>query len=175
MLPSETKRVISYSFRIDNETHPLLEEEARQKQVSVNVLLNQIAREHFIRKKFEKIGCVQITKDILREVFDLADESQLIKRAEKLGSAHAAEYIQFLYRDVNKSNAIKFLDLLFGRFQGFQHEIHGSTHSFSILHDLNEKYSIFVKAFVKSFCETMFNEPAKIQTTARTIMFSFSI
>lgn len=174
MLASDTRKTIPYSFRIDNEIYSQLETEANKKDISVNTLLNQITREYFFKKNFEKIGCIPVPLDVLRDIFDSADEKALLKKADKLGSNHATEYVQSLYNDINKNTAIQFLDVWFGRFPKFEHKIHGSIHSYSIQHDINEKYSVFMKEFVKSFCETMLREPVKIQTTQRMITFSFS-
>lgn len=174
MLASDTRKTIPYSFRIDSEIYPQLESEASKKDLSINALLNQVAKEYLFKKNFEKIGCMPVPLDILKDVFDSADEKSLLKKAAKLGSNHATEYVQSLYHDINKNTAIQFLDVWFGRFPKFEHKIHGSIHSYSIQHDINEKYSIFMKGFVKSFCETILCEPVKIQTTQRMITFSFS-
>lgn len=176
MLASESgRKTIPYSFRIDNEIYLELESEARKNNISINMLLNQISKEHLFSKNYEKIGCMLVPIDVMRDVFDSTNEKLLIKNASKLGSNHATEYIQLLYHNVTKQTATQFLDMWFRRFHGFEHKIHGSIHSFSILHDINEKYSLFMKEFVKSFCETILHEPVKIQTTQRTITFSFSV
>ncbi|MEO9308477.1 MAG: hypothetical protein ABI342_09245 [Nitrososphaera sp.] len=174
MLTKENNKTIPYSFRIDNEVYLELESEARKKSVSINSLLNQVTKDYFFKKNFEKLACIPVPLDILRDVFDSADENILAKKADKLGSNHAIEYVQSLYHDMTKATAIKFLDVWFGRFSKFEHEIHGSTHSYSVQHDINEKYSVFMKEFVKSFCETILRVPVKIQATQRMITFSFS-
>jgi hypothetical protein len=174
LFASDAGKTIPYSFRIDSELYPKLESESNKKDVSINVLLNQIAKEYFFKKNFEKIGCIPVPLDIFRDIFDSADEKALVKKADKLGSNHATEYVQSLYGDIHKDSAIQFLDVWFGRFPRFEHKIHGSMHSYSIQHDINEKYSVFMKGFVKSFCETVLREPVKIYTTQRMITFSFS-
>lgn len=176
MLANESgRKTIPYSFRIDPETYPELESEAKENNISMNVLLNDISKEHLFSKNYEKIRCMLVPIDVMRSAFDCTNEKLLVKNANKLGSNHATEYIQLLYHNVTKQTATQFLDIWFRRFRGFEHKIHGSIHSFSILHDINEKYSIFMKEFVKSFCETILHEPVKIQTTQRTITFSFSV
>ena len=75
MLTNENRKTVPYSFRIDSEIYPLLENEARLKEISLNVLLNQIGKEHIFRQKFKKIGCVLTPKDVLREIFDGTDKN----------------------------------------------------------------------------------------------------
>lgn len=175
MLANENKKAIPYSLRIDTEVYPLLEEEARHKEISLNILLNQVAKEHIFRQKFKKIGCVPTPKDVLREVFDDTDQKRLTKIANRLGSKHAIEYMQLFHHDVVKITAVEFLDMWFKRFPESEHNVHGLIHHFSVRHDISEKYSAFECEFVRSFAETMLHEPVKIETTARTITFSFAL
>ena len=175
MLANENRKTIPYSFRIDSETYSLLEGEARHKEISLNILLNQVTKEHIFRQKFKKIGCVLTPKDVLREIFDDADKKILVKIANKLGSKHAMEYMQLFYHDMAKITAIEFLEMWFKRFPESEHKIHGLIHSFSVHHDISEKYSAFECEFVRSFAESILHEPVKIESTARTIIFSFAI
>lgn len=175
LLADENRKTIPFSFRMNSEIYHPLEEEARQKEISLNTLLNQMGKEHLFRQKFKKIGCVPTSKDVLREVFDDTDNEALGRIASKLGSKHAVEYMQMLCHDISKINALEFLEMWFKRFPEYEHKIHGSVHSFSIRHDISEKYSAFECEFVRSFAETMLHEPVKTETTARTITFSFDI
>lgn len=173
MLASQNfKRSIHYSCRIDTDTYQFLDVEARQKSISMNNLMNQVAREHVIKKNFEKIGSALTCKDALRGVFDIANDKQLIKLATKLGSSNAVDYVGMLYHDVNKDTVLKFLDLWGSRFYGYEHKNHDGTHQFSIPHDVNEKYSVFTKEFIMSFVESTINTPLKIQSSPRTVTFS---
>ena len=160
---------------MDSEIYPPLEYEARQKEISLNTLLNQMGKEHLFRQKFKKIGCVLTPKDVLREVFDGVDTKTLAKIANKIGSKHAIEYMQMFNHDMAKITAVEFLEMWFKRFPESEHKVHGLVHSFSVRHDINEKYSAFECEFVRSFAETLLHEPVKIESTPRTITFSFAI
>ena len=175
MLVTQNRKTIPYSFRIESEIYPVLEGEARQKEISLNTLLNQIGKEHLFRQKFKKIGCVLTPKDVLRELFDCTDTKTLAKIANNLGSKHAIEYMQMFYHDIAKTTPVEFLEMWFKRFPESEHKVHGSVHSFSIHHDINKNYSAFECEFVRSFAATILHEPVKIESTPRTITFSFAI
>ncbi|MGH2612726.1 MAG: hypothetical protein ACRDFB_06710 [Rhabdochlamydiaceae bacterium] len=110
----------------------------------------------------------------LKGVFDIANDKQLIKLATKLGSNNAVEYVNILYHNINKITVLKFLDLWGHRFYGYEHKNHDETHMFSIQHDINEKYSVFMKELITSFLESAINEPVKVQSTSRAVMFSIT-
>ncbi len=175
MLASQNKKTIPYSFRIDSEIYPDLEAEARSKEISLNILLNQMSKEHLFRQKFKKIGCVLTPKDVLREIYEGIDSKTMAKIANKLGSKHAIEYMQMFNHDVTKTNPVEFLEMWFKRFPESQHKVNGSIHYFSAHHDINEKYSDFECEFVRSFAEAILHEPVKIESSPRTIAFSFAI
>ncbi|MDE1767677.1 MAG: hypothetical protein KGI27_15600, partial [Thaumarchaeota archaeon] len=137
-------------------------------------MLNQVGSEYIYKKNFEKIGSVITCKDVLRGVFDMATDRQLIKLAAKLGSTNAVEYVRMLYHDINKDIVLEFLDMWGRRFSGYEHRIHGKVHSFSLPHDINEKYSVFMKEFITTFLESALNEPVKVQSTSRTVTFSIT-
>jgi hypothetical protein len=175
LLANENRKTIPYSFRIESEIYPMLEEESRQKAISLNTLLNQIGKEYLFRQKFKKIGCILTPKDVLREVFDGMDTKMLVNIANKLGSKHALEYMHLFYHDITKTTAIEFLEMWFKRFPESEHKVHGSTHFFSVHHGINEKYSAFQCEFIQSFTATLLHEPVKMESTPRTIIFSFVI
>ncbi|HEX5457130.1 MAG TPA: hypothetical protein VFX64_01950 [Candidatus Nitrosotalea sp.] len=165
-------RSIHYSCRLDTEIYRFLADEAGQKSISMNNLLNHMTREYVMKKNFEKIGSVLMCKDVARGVFDMANDKQLIKLAEKLGSNNAVDYVGMLYHDIDKDAILQFLDLWGRRFHGYEHKNDDNVHSFSIPHDINEKYSIFMKKFITSFVESTINESTKVQSTSRVVTFS---
>jgi hypothetical protein len=46
---------------------------------------------------------------------------------------------------------------------------------FSILHDINEKYSTFLMELIKSLIDSTIHEPIKFKTSQRTLMFSIAL
>jgi predicted DNA-binding ribbon-helix-helix protein len=171
-IPDEDSKSVHYSCRLNTTVYRFLVDEAEQKNISMNNLLNQIASEYVLKKNFEKIGSTLMCKDVLKGVFEMADDKNLIKFASKLGSNNALEYVEMLYHDINKVNVLKFLDLWSRRFYGYEHKNHDNIHKFSIPHDINTKYSVFAKEFITSFVESSIKKPVKIQSTSRAVIFS---
>lgn len=166
---------IHYSCRLDTDLYRFLVDEAEQKNVSMNNMLNQVAREHVIKKNFEKIGSTLMCKDVTREVFEMATNKNLVDLGARFGSSNAINCVGTLYHDINKDTVLKFLDLWGSRFYGYEHRNHDGMHRFSIPHDINEKYSIFTKEFIMSFVESTINIPVKIQSTQQTVTFSLAV
>ena len=175
MLDEDLKKSVHYSCRLDYNLYQFLSTDAKYKNVSMNNMLNQVAREYVFKKDFEKIGSTLICKDALRGVFEMAEDKKLLDLGTRLGSGNAIGYVGILYHDVTKDTALKFLDLWGSRFSGYEHRNHGELHRFSIPHDINEKYSMFTKEFITSFVESAINEPVKVQSNHRTVTFSLAV
>lgn len=174
MIDDDSKS-IHYSCRLDTVIYRFLADEAEQKNISLNNLLNHVGREYVVKKNFEKIGSTLMCKDVIRGIFDIANDKQLVKLATELGSNNAIDYVGMLYHDISKDTALRFLDLWGCRFYGYEHKNHDKVHRFSIPHDINEKYSVFAKEFIMSFVESTINTPVKIQSSPRTVTFSLAV
>lgn len=169
------KRPVAHTFRIETNLYEQLEAESRKKNISINTLLNQIAREHIIKANFDKIDSVIMPKDVLREMFELIDENDVIQLAKKIGTHNVVEYVRLVYGDINKYTILQFLEMWSSRFSEYEHKNHGSVHWFSVQHDVNEKYSIFLAELIKSLIDGTIKEPINVQTSQRTMMFQLAL
>lgn len=169
------KRPVFHTFRIETDSYEQLEKEAKKKNISINVLLNQIIKEHAFKVNFDKIDFLLTPKDVLKSLFEIIDEKDIIYLGKKIGSHDAIEYMRLLYDDINKNTILQFLDMWSSRFLGYEHKNHGSTHWFSVPHGINAKYSLFLAEFIKSLIDCTIKEPVKIQTSQRTMIFQVAL
>ncbi|MEM3158720.1 MAG: hypothetical protein QXN83_08295 [Nitrososphaerales archaeon] len=171
-----SKRPVKHSFRIEPENYEYLQAEAERRGISLSGLVNQIVKEYVVNKHFDRIGSVPMPKDVLREIFDVAQTDLLVEGVRKIGSNDAVEYVGTLYHDINNDSVLKFLDLWFSRFPNYEHRNHSAKHSFSVTHDINEKYSKYIKELVSALVEKTMGRPVRfIQITPRSITFSIDI
>ena len=93
--------------------------------------------------------------------------------ARTLGKNSAREHILFLFRQANLATVIRFLDFWGGHFEAWDHHYDGRRHLFTMHHDVNLNYSIFVKEYVLSILETVAPRPAEFDISPNSISFSF--
>ncbi len=176
LLVDTIQRLIHYSLRIEPDLHELLERESKRKRISLNNLLNHIVRQYVVNESFERIASVPMPKDVLREIFGIAQDDILAERARKIGSKNAVEYVGIFFHAINEDAALQFLDVWFSRFPGYEHRHRGNMHSFSVPHDINEKFSLYTKELVSAFVESTMKKLVKfIQITPRAITFSIEV
>lgn len=103
------------------------------------------------------------------------DEESLIEIAKQLGSM-AREYVLYIFHQVNRATLLEFLSLYFSRFNSYEHKIYGETHLFAVDHDINAKYSVFMKEFLKAFIEPIISKKIEFsEPTPNVISFSFDL
>ncbi len=169
------QKLVPYSFRIEHDMYQLLEQEAERRSISINNLLNRMVREYMTYRTFSRMRQMRIPMDIVREVFDAIEKDRIEELARKIGSNNLVEYVGSLYHEINKDTSLRFLDVWFGRFI-YEHRVHGTTHSFSVRHDINENYSLYTKELVRSFVNATIGKPVKmVQITPRTVTFSLEL
>jgi hypothetical protein len=116
-----------------------------------------------------------MSKEILRAWLNKIEERELIIQAKDFGSS-CVEFIVYLFGEVNGNNMIKFLEILFSRFQSYQHHIENKTHSFHINHDICMNYSIFYSELLRALIEPIIKCPIKVKSiTQKMIIISFDI
>src|SRR5207245_4101393 len=86
---------------------------------------------------------------------------------------YARDHILFLVRQPTLATVIRFLYFCGGHFQAWDHHYDGRRHLFTMHHDVNLNYSIFVKEYVLSILETVAPRPAEFDISPNSISFSF--
>jgi hypothetical protein len=168
-------RSIPYSFRIGEEALSVIVGEAIRTGTPPSGLISQIVTNYARRDMyFHKLGFLPTSKDLLRLCFDKMDEESLIQVARQLGSM-AREYVLYFFHHVNRATLLEFLTLWFSTFNSYEHKIYGETHLFVVDHDINEKYSVFMKEYLKAFIEPIISKKIEFELTPNVISFSFEL
>ncbi len=173
--PSRT-RSIPFTFRIGEEVLSVIVGEAIRTDTSPSGLISQIVTNYARRDMyFHKLGFLPTSKNFLRLCFDKTDEESLIEVGKQLGSM-AREYVLYIFHHVNRATLLEFLTLWFSTFNSYEHKMYGETHLFVVDHDINAKYSVFMKEFLKAFIEPIISKKIESwELTPNVISFSFEL
>jgi hypothetical protein len=169
-------RLVHLGFRIDEDVLNGIKKAAKRTETTVSNQTNKILRDWITRDAyFQELGFIPMSKEILRAWLNKIEERELIIQAKDFGSS-CVEFIVYLFGEVNGNNLIKFLEILFSRFQSYQHHIENKTHSFHINHDICMNYSIFYSELLRALIEPIIKCPIKVKSiTQKMIIISFDI
>lgn len=130
---------------MDKEVYSILSEHARDQGISINSLLNSIAKRHLTWERFAgDIGFIPITKRTLKKIFRELEDEKISTIAVDVGGVVPRELAFFTYGKMDFENLIKILEINGTRFGSVRHITNNNHHSLIIHHGIGEKFSKFL-------------------------------
>ena len=181
----QSKKTRSVTFRLDSSVIDELQSEADNREISLNVLVNQVLKRYSEWDRFEnKIGMMPVPKIILSSLIDKAIavakssgikdvdryRDEIIKQAAQLAFGLMKDSVLFMKRQYNLWVVLSVLEE-YMKVSGIKadHKLEGSRkHVFIIQHELGENWSLFTKELLALIFQNLANVRAEISTTPNT-------
>ena len=182
---SHSRKTRSVTFRLDSTVIDELQTEADNREISLNVLVNQVLKRYSEWDRFEiKMGMMPVPKVILSSLIDKAISvakssgikdidryrDEIIKQAAQLAFGLMKDSVLFMKRQYNLWVVLAVLEE-YMKVSGIKadHKIEGSRkHVFIIQHELGENWSLFTKELLGLIFQNLANVRAEISTTPNT-------
>src|SRR2546430_6126371 len=163
------------SFRIDSSLRANLEEEAKKNRTSLNTLVSQILFRYADWWRYSgRLGLIPVSKDLLRDVFKSLDKPELEDLGKRFAETSGREHVLYLYQQISLGTILQFLDLWSSHFDAYDHRYDGKMHFYTVHHDVNLNFSIFVKEFVTTMIRETVPRTVKFETIGpNSVTFSF--
>jgi len=171
----ETTR--SITFRFPTKLVKGLESEAKQKNISLNVLVKQLLEKYMEWDRFgDKIGMIPIPKKILESL----GEDMTGKDVNKIISIiipTIQDNVMFMKGGFDLPRCIETLeDYMRASGMKSDHRVDGPNHSFIIQHELGMKWSLFTEQLLKEIFHTFVPDKNLIcKTTESTIIATIAL
>lgn len=179
----------SITFRLDSEAVDRLQKEADNREITLNVLVNQVLKRYNEWDAMEiKLGMMPVPKLLLTTLIDksifIARQAgikdveryrdEIVKEAAKIAFDLMKDSVLFMK---NKYNLWVVLAVLqeYMKVSGIKsdHRMEGSgKHIFVIQHELGENWSLFTKELLSMIFENLANVKAEISVTRNTTIAS---
>lgn len=182
---SQSKKTRSVTFRLDSSVIDELQAEADNREISLNVLVNQVLKRYSEWDRYEtKIGMMPVPKVILSSLIDKAIavakssgikdvnhyRDEIIKQAAQLAFGLMKDSVLFMKRQYNLWVVLSVLEE-YMKVSGIKadHKLEGGRkHVFIIQHELGENWSLFTKELLALIFQNLANVRADISTTSNT-------
>jgi hypothetical protein len=179
------RKTRSVTFRIDASVIDELQSESDNREISLNVMVNQILKRYAEWDRYEnKIGMMPVPKVILSSLVDrcmiLAKHAgvkdldtyraEIIRQAAKTAFELMKDSVLYMKKQYNLWVVLSVLEE-YMKVSGIKadHKIEGSRkHIFVINHELGENWSLFTKELLRLIFENLANVKAEISTTPNT-------
>ena len=163
------------SFRIDSSLRANLEDEAKKNRTSLNTLVSQILSRYADWWRYAgRLGLIPVSKDLLRDVFKSLDKPELEDLGKRFAETSGREHVLYLFQQVSLGTILQFLDLWSSHFDAYEHRYDGKMHFYTVHHDVNLNFSIFVKEFVSTMIMGTVPRTVRFETVGpNSVTFSF--
>ena len=168
----KSKKTRSVTFRLDSSVIEELQHEADQKEISLNVSVNQILKRYCQWDRYEsRIGMMPVPKIILSSLIDKAISiakangmqniepyrDEIIKQAAGLAFTLMKDSVLYMKKNYNLWMVLSVLEE-YMKVSGIKsdHKIEaGRKHVFLIQHELGENWSLFTKELLTLIFENL--------------------
>ncbi len=167
----------SISYRLPSKLLESLETEARQKNISHNVLVKQILQKYVSWERFsEKIGMVPVPQKILQSLGGRLSHQEILEIIDALFIT-IKDSVMFMKGGYDLKRTIETLeDYMRNSGMESDHRVEGDLHHFVIQHKMGMQWSIFTELLLRRvFAEFEKEMELKFQTTESTVIATISL
>jgi hypothetical protein len=174
---SNSKKTVLKTMRISDYINTLLEKDADSKGISVNALISMIMTKYAEWDRYiERFGGITIKPQAFKEILEVVDEAKLIEIAKRSGSRFPKEFVLFWFKKANLETYLETLKLAF-KYKGYARyelETDGSEYTIILIHDLGEKWTIFLRYVVEAGINTMTGIVPKFEVNHDSLIVRFN-
>ncbi|MDQ3967435.1 MAG: hypothetical protein M3275_03460 [Thermoproteota archaeon] len=146
----------SVTLRFDKNSLKKLRNEADEKQISLNTLMNQIVTQHLEwHANAAKAGFTTMRKGTVVKMLEKISEQDIISIAELVAKKESKGFIMMLRNEYSLTSALEVLETWI-KIAGYsyRHNVRGdSEHSYIIYHDMSRKWSLYLKELFRFIFE----------------------
>jgi predicted DNA-binding ribbon-helix-helix protein len=178
----QRKKTESITFRLEADILDTLRQEAKRKDVSVNTLVSQIAKQHTNwHSNAVQAGFISVRRPLVIKLLESQNDEQIISLAKHVALSSNKDFVLMLRRKYNIYSA---LDMIEGwvRASGYSYshnledlDYSNRLHSFIIQHNMGMKWSLYLSELYKTLFEEFGIRNSQFDRTDSTLAFELVV
>jgi predicted DNA-binding ribbon-helix-helix protein len=176
------KKTESITFRLESEILDSLRQEAKRKDVSINTLVSQIARQH---KSWHSVasqaGFMYVRRPLITKLLEGQNEEQIKSIARHVALSSNKDFILMLRSKYNIYSALDIIETWI-RISGYSYShnrrrlnFSDMLHYFILQHNMGIKWSFYLSELYKSLFEEFGVRNAQFDMTESTLTFEIVV
>jgi hypothetical protein len=144
----ENKKTVLRTIRLTKELDELLQKDANSKRISAGALISTILTKYSQWDRYtEKFDMITFRQETLKVILEATDDEALVRKAREIGAKIPKEFLMFWFKKTDLESYLQYLELLcnYGGFARYECEYDGHTYVITLLHNIGEKWSLFLK------------------------------
>jgi hypothetical protein len=175
MKDKRKKTTEGVTFRIPTDTLSELREESNRKQVSLNILVNQIFKDYLDWHRYASQGrSIDYPRSVITNVFDKLTKEELSEIAVAIAKKNFVD-LALLRGEVTLSF---YLDTIQNWLRisalPYKHEVNDNVHNFIIEHRMGKNFSIFLKEYNSNILDFL-EVKSDFSVTDNIVAFKFTM
>lgn len=174
---TRVRETVTRTFRINAEWDEALQEEAENKGVSVNVLVNQILRRYALYTRWaDKGNIMKVTKPMFHKILNELSEETLESLGEGSGLTDVLDILNMMGKPVNYDSLVYMISEHLGGNDLFRwftcyHHIQGDKDLFHLQHSFGLGWSKFLNKYLKNSLKSL----SKVEVESNIYPFAVNL
>jgi predicted DNA-binding ribbon-helix-helix protein len=176
------KKTESITFRLERDILDTLRQEAKRKDVSLNILVGQIAKQHTNwHSMAAHAGFISVRKPLMIKLLEGQNEEQIKSLARQIAFCSNKDFLLMLRRKYNIYSALDMIETWISiSGYSYNHNLEdlnysNRVHSFIVQHHMGRKWSLYLSELYKSFFEEFGVRNAQFDITDSTLAFEIVV
>jgi hypothetical protein len=171
-------KTVLRTIRIPHEIDQILQKDAKTKRVSINSLIHNLLLKYTEWDRYsERFGRVMLRPQTLQLIIDSIDDIEIKDIGSKIGKKIPKEFLLFWFKEINLNSFLEYLSLLcrYGGFAHFEIESKERECTVTLIHNLGEKWSLFLKNVIEQGMISTLSIYPKLQVSEISVVANFKI
>jgi len=170
------KKTVLRTIRLDGELDSILRDDAEDRNLTVNGLINQIMTKYVEWDRHtEKIGFISFAKQTFKSILEEVDDRKVEQIATNTGSPALKAVTLFWFKELNAKTLLKTIST-YSKYSGLatsEIKVDGAQCTMTFHHDLGRKYSIYLKNVISQFVKASLGVVPETEFTHDMLLVSF--
>ena len=155
-MPNGGKTLIR-SVRISKALDTLLRKDAKTKRITVNALISSIMTKYAEWDRYnERFGVISIKRDAFKSILGMIEDDKVIRVSKEIGNQIPKQFILFWFKKTTLETYLEYMSLVcrYAEFAQYEVDTDGTNYTMTLIHDLDEKWSLFLKNWIEQGMKT---------------------
>ncbi len=162
------------TFRLDANTVKKLQTKAKENDISLNTLVNQILKRYVEWDRFEsKVGMVLVANTVVAELFTKLTKDQVIDLASQIGKTVVRDIALFMKGELSVNSFLSWLEARMRDCSEVNYQQENGVKKYIFKHDLGENWSLYHKTLADLIFGESLNRDIDIEMSNTMLIFTF--
>jgi hypothetical protein len=176
-MPNKEKTLIR-TVRIPKSLDALLRKDAKTKRITVNALISSIMTKYAEWDRYnERFAVISIKRDAFRSILGMIEDDKIIRVSKEIGTQIPKQFILFWFKKTTLETYLEYMSLVcrYAEFAQYEVDTDGNNYTMTLLHDLDEKWSLFLKNWIEQGMKTTIGIIPLFDVSKNSVIVKFRI